>query len=475
MRSEWWNYILETRDKYIEEDDRDRFNKLKWQPWECNTAINNVIVERLGRDPVAPMRVSHDFVASDANLNTPVQALEIATHKPVGATVTRVTDEYARAIDYLWSDVAGLDFWAMLRGYRNPEAEAVVDLIVESGTLTPPFAADVIKTDGGYFAPAVLGSVHVNLTLPMPSSATEKRFVETHVRAAMAIQWVTPLATVVLGCPHPFHPLDPETFPALSLRHQAEYLATIVGTDLRENDPPRFPMSRMGRDVDSLDMCLDRDIACVAAYRRFLLDAISRAKSRTPRWLFDLLESENPIARSVVAKRFEMSTDEPIEVNDFRRDTRGRSGRFGFEFRSPDMLSPVDLGEYIRLLIYACDASADWTDAQAVSAGFNAARSSEFSSFLESACERGSRALMTEEYARALRRTLGAKTVRAGQTAAEAIRAIAYDLHAREKKPFSKHMAPGEDHPDPPRIPDVNSDALIFYENQLTKKSKDRA
>lgn len=55
-------------------------------------------------------------------------------------------------------------------------------------------------------------------------------------------------------------------------------------------------------------------------------------------------------ATSFVAKSYRGCPCQPLEGADFRRDTKQRSGKFGFEFRAMNRVPPGALAGVLRLM-----------------------------------------------------------------------------------------------------------------------------
>jgi hypothetical protein len=331
------------------------------------------------------------------------------------------------------------------------------------------------------YLPAYTGSLHVNVTLPVGAGnvSTAAAFADAHRLAAMALQWLEPLLVTVLGAPHPFRPLRPAVFAAISFRHANEGLAGLASNDLTQG------VSAKRWIVDGLqsDAAVDPEASAVVGdAERRVRYVVGRAKDAArglvqtegvPSWIRNMMTRGDTTAAAFVAEKYAECPCKPFVGSDFRNETRQRTGRFGFEFRTLDRVPLDALPDVLRFLFYAFDASATPAAAAflATPAG-NAARSSAFDGFMLGAAKAGGSAPVTKAYAAGLSRLFGA-TLKPETPATDALASISARLFAAHGGGRGRYSAcfdidaKGGRYGAAPVLPDLNAAAAAYHRSEL--------
>lgn len=350
-----------------------------------------------------------------------------------------------------------------------------------------PYGSDVIFND--YWEgqkemfPIYTGSIHVNVTLPHApdeSVTSNSEFMKRHVRAAAALQWIEPLLLVVLGSPDPFHSIDETLFPALSFRHTTESSVGFVTNNVVEKGFSKYrmasedefkPYPEGNKTVDNTSLF----------YSERLSDM--KGDESGPLWMRSMKQNKASEANVFVFKSYDCPC-RPFSGTDFRRDTENRTGLFGFEFRSLDIIPVENLACVLRLIWYIFDASNSLPKRNKVlsSPEYNAFNSNSFAKFMISASRIGSRATITKEYAEAITRVfrLDANVLIGSETAFDAINKLSGALFERfgGGKGIYSHLVDFDDDGNryirAPYIPDISSAAVEYHETSNTKTIKNR-
>jgi hypothetical protein len=159
-----------------------------------------------------------------------------------------------------------------------------------------------------------------------------------------------------------------------------------------------------------------------------------------------------------------------------------RTGRFGFEFRTLDIVPLAALPDVLRLVFYCFDASASPAVASFLRGGSgNAALTSVFDDFMLGASKAGSSAPVTKAYCDVLRRVFGAK-ISPQTPAAEALAAVSASLYKSHGQGRGRYSACfdvdefGQRYASAPEVPDLNAAAAAYHRAELvTAKAKAKA
>jgi hypothetical protein len=495
-----------------------------WVPEEIPFFLYNFVTER---DKIEiPMKLVVDY--------TSFQCVELVTKNPVSRTIGELVGELSSSLETVESTVYSKKFrdftektvkrmkrTAKARRTNNKEWDDIYNQtlkavnylhdsvsIVKKNKFDPmglfrksgpepvsplpslrfPYGSDVafsrVHENKQINYPVYTGSIHVNVTLPHDpneSVTDNSEFMIRHLRAAAALQWVQPLMIVVLGSPDPFHSIDKTLFSALSFRHRQENNTGMVSSNLYDKGFVKHRTIYNFRDMIEPD----ENDKLVDIHSKYHMHDIGHMKLESnviePMWMRSMKNNKATEANSFVSKSYECPSL-PFMGTDFRRDTKSRSGLFGFEFRSLDTIPVENLACVLRFIWYVFDSSINLPKRKSVlsSPEYNAFESNSFSKFLISASKLGSKAAITKEYSDSLTKVfrLDSDILNGSDNAFEAINKLSdvlYKKFGKGKGNYSRYV----DFPDGdkkyytnvPFIPDINSAALEYHKNLNMKIS----
>jgi len=176
----------------------------------------------------------------------------------------------------------------------------------------------------------VLGSFHINITLPHPAGESKEKFLLRHRAAMLVLQWFEPFFVCVFGQPDPFGDMgmvDPSSA-AFSIR------PLFASGSYRMVEMPDSSMAT--QDVSSERSDVERQMSSGNILER-------RPEGPPPQYKTELLQ-ELPGYNLPAATGA-----------DFRRDPEKHA--FGFEFRILDTFPLKYLTDVLRILFLICDCS----------------------------------------------------------------------------------------------------------------------